>query len=151
MRRQWKTALALAAAAALLLAGCSKSVQESDVAGKIYQYEKEGFGGDFVIRVEEDNVFSYYEGGLSSYIGFGEWELDGDTLLLHETRFDTPAVQRFKADGDALVYQAEGSAGFLYVKVADGDRFPVSAVLEPGEHILDPTPADRPQPTPQGK
>ena len=39
---------------ALVLAGCSKAVTAEELAGNVYQYEKEGFGGAFTIRLEED-------------------------------------------------------------------------------------------------
>lgn len=109
---------------AVLLAGCSNSIQESDVAGKSYRYEKEGFGGDFSIQINTDGTFDYYEGALSSYIGVGTWELDGDTLRLkenEETGF--PLVNYFTVKGDNLIFSAENSSNFLYVKVAEGEKF----------------------------
>ena len=36
-----------------------------DVGGKVYVYEKEGFGGEFLIQMKEDNTFEYHEGFLS--------------------------------------------------------------------------------------
>ena len=33
-----------------------------------YRYEKEGFGGDFVITLKADGTYTFYEGYLSSYI-----------------------------------------------------------------------------------
>lgn len=68
--------------ALLLLAGCSRQVRPGDIAGKIYRYEKDGVGGSFTIRLEEDGTFTYYEGSLSSYIGVGTWTLEGNTLCI---------------------------------------------------------------------
>lgn len=102
-----------------LLGGCSGSVRAEDLAGKSYRYEKGGFGGDFVISLEEDGSFTYYEGALSSYIGMGEWTLEGETLTLQEkTQHFT-----FQVEGEDLIFQHGQSGNFLYVKVLDGDKF----------------------------
>ena len=68
MKKEWKCCLA-ALGLALVLGGCSKTITAEDLAGKTYEYEKEGFGGNFTIQLKEDGTFTYYEGGLSSYIG----------------------------------------------------------------------------------
>ena len=102
-----------------LLGGCSRAVRAEDLAGKSYVYEKDGFGSDFVINLEEDGSFTYYEGALSSYIGAGEWTVEKDTLILEEKK----RVFTFGVKGDDLIFRQEGSGDFLYVKVSNGDRF----------------------------
>ncbi|MBE6553595.1 MAG: hypothetical protein E7666_04545 [Ruminococcaceae bacterium] len=109
---------------ALLLAGCSSTPRQEDLYGKIFIYEKEGFGGNFFITVQEDGTFTYYEGSLSSYLGFGTWTLEGDLLTLTDTvREDHPRVFCFRFTGDELIYIAERSDEFTFIKVADGERF----------------------------
>lgn len=108
-----------ALAAALFLAGCSKTIRPEDIAGKTYLYEKDGFGGNFTIRLEEDGTFTYYEGFLSSYIGTGDWTLEGDTVTLQEkTRHFC-----FRVKENDLIFRAEDSGKFTYLTVADGERF----------------------------
>lgn len=120
----WNYIKALLPIMAVLLAGCSKPVQESDIAGKSYLYEKEGFGGSFSIQINIDGTYDYYEGNLSSYIGVGEWELDGDTLLLADNdEAGYPLANYFKVKGDSLIFLSENSSNFLYVKVAEGEKF----------------------------
>ena len=104
---------------ALVLAGCSKAVTAEELAGNVYQYEKEGFGGAFTIRLEEDGTFTYYEGGLSSYIGNGNWSLEGETLTLQERNRHFS----FQAEKDCLVFQKEASGEFSYLCVEDGAKF----------------------------
>lgn len=107
-----------------LAAGCKGAVRENDIAGKTYVYEKEGFGGDFVIQINKDGTFSCYEGPLSSYYGIGEWTLDGDTLCLSEdAEAGNGAVYYFKADGKALTFLEEKSDRFLFIQAVDGDKF----------------------------
>lgn len=108
----------------IALAGCGKSVQKSDVAGKTYVYEKDGFGGDFAITLNVDGTFSYYEGLLSSYIGIGTWVLEGDALVLSDDEdVGYKFVNYFRVDDGCLAFQEERSSNFLYVKVSDGERF----------------------------
>ena len=62
---------------------------EIDVAGKTFVWEKEGAGGDFTITLNEDGTYEYYVGFLSSYIGSGNWTVEGSELTMTEkTGFD---------------------------------------------------------------
>lgn len=92
-----------------------------------YVRDKGGFGGDFSIRLEEDGTFQYYAGFLSSYIGMGTWTCDGKTVCLADEGLkDSAGIQYyyFTVDEEGnLLFQAENSAAFLHVDVADGDRF----------------------------
>jgi hypothetical protein len=105
----------------LALTGCGHSTDS--IAGKTYVYEKDGFGGEFTIQIKKDGTFQYYEGGLSSYIGTGDWTLKGDILLLTEGEGANSRKNYFRADGDQLIFIADGSSNFLYIEVADGERF----------------------------
>ena len=93
------------------------------VAGKTYIWEKEGSGGDFSIKIKEDGTYSYYTGFLSSYIGFGTWALEDGILTMTESPELYDFVFRFRVSEEGLEYISEGSSGFMYVNVEDGDRF----------------------------
>lgn len=109
----------------LSFAGCAGSGREIDIAGRTYIYEKDGIGGDFIITINKDGTFFYCEGALSSYLGFGSWTLEGDMLLLSDNAqmAGNSRVNYFKVDGNDLVFLSENSTNFIYVKVADGERF----------------------------
>ena len=92
------------------------------VAGKTFVWEKEGCGGDFTITLHADGTYQYYECFLSSYIGFGDWTVEDGTVILTE-QGGQDSVYRFAVQDGALVYLADGSDNFLYVKASDGDRF----------------------------
>lgn len=111
--------------AALTLTGCAGRIPENDVSGKGYVYEKGGFPDKFGIRLYKNGEFTYYEGFFSSYVGYGNWTLEGDTLILTENPDSSghSRVFRFKVDGDTLGYIAEGSDSFIYVNVSDGEKF----------------------------
>ncbi len=113
----------------LLFAGCAGKTSENNIAGKTYVYEKEGFGGDFSIQLNDDGTYSYYEGYLSSLYGRGNWTLESDTLILTDgndsDENDETRVNYFKQDGDDLIFIEENSHNFMHVKVADGEKFSV--------------------------
>ena len=118
----------LAVTAALLSAGYviyqgkQDALRTQMVGGNTYVWEKEGFGGDFTITLNEDGTYEYYVGFLSSYIGSGNWTVEGSELTMTETTgFDW--VYHFTVEDDTLVFVSEGSSEFTYVKVEDGDRF----------------------------
>ena len=94
------------------------------LAAEVYAYEKEGFGGNFTIAIYPDGTFQYNEGLLSSHMGLGTWAVEGDTLTLREDEESGYGfVNRFTVTPEGLMFQAEGSDNFLYVEVADGERF----------------------------
>lgn len=95
-----------------------------DYVDRIYTYEGEGCGGDFSVVLNEDGTFSYYEGFLSSYIGFGTWTSEGEIITLSDDpEFGYELVNRFRMKNGDLVYVSEGSSGFIYVDVLDGEEF----------------------------
>lgn len=124
---RWALALAglgvAAVCAALAFAPArTASPRPEDLAGRVYQYEKDGFYGDFTLRLEPDGRFWYYEGSASSYIGNGSWTLKGRRLTLRDDA-GPDLVNQFEVEGDALIFVEEGSTNFLYLKVTDGERF----------------------------
>ena len=110
------------------IANAEEIVDGSDIAGT-YQYEGEGFGGDFTITLNSDGTYEFYEGSLSSYMGGGIWSRDDDTVhMIEENGYDLKFT--FEIQNDALIYSAAGSDAFLYVDVSDGERFVRQNTLE---------------------
>lgn len=109
----------------MLLSLCACAKEKSiDLSDKMYTYEKDGFGSSFTITFEKGGTYTYYEGFLSSYIGCGKWEVSGNRLTMTENEeIGYPFVFYFDIDGDDLVFDAENSSQFIYVHVADGERF----------------------------
>ena len=118
--------------------GCSnlKEITKDDIVDKIYTYEKDGCGGNFTITIKADGTFNYYEGGLSSHIGMGEWSYSDGMLTLFEktSRFVTAnemeevvKAYSFLVEKDTLIFVDKdldnGLGNFLYVKVKDGEKF----------------------------
>ena len=92
------------------------------ISGNSYVWEKEGFGGEFIIKINKDRTFEYYEGFLSSYIGFGVWTIKNDTLILTE-KSEHRKTFYFQIKHGELIYVAEGSSNFMHVTVEDRDKF----------------------------
>lgn len=100
------------------------NMKDSDISYGEYVYEREGFGGDFIITINEDHSFEYYEGSLSSYIGYGEWSIKGNTITLNDYGMgDKTRTIVFKISDKSLIYIGDKSDNFIYVKVEDKDRF----------------------------
>lgn len=91
-------------------------------AGKTYKWEKGGFPSDFSITLNPDGTYTYYEGVLSSYIGMGNWSVKNGIITLKESTGYDFVFHFYLHDGD-LVFMAEDSSQFIYVKAEDGDRF----------------------------
>lgn len=123
--RRISAAVAIVLLSALTLTGCASSVRANEVSGKGFVYEKGGFPDKFGIKLYNDGSFTYYAGMFSSYVGYGDWSLDGDTLILTENADPSgnSKIFRFKVGGDTLSYIDEGSDNFMHVKVSDGDKF----------------------------
>ena len=93
----------------------------SELAGT-YRYEGGGFGGDFTVTLAEDGTYTFYEGLLSSYLGGGEWSMEGPYLYLTEENGYSLYFTFIPTEG-LLTYQAWDSDSFLYVEVPEGGRF----------------------------
>jgi len=92
--------------------------------GKTYVYENEGIMGSFTITLYNDGTFSYYEGMASSYLGFGSWKQEGDIITMTDDGTGGYGlVNRFKLNGNDLIFVEDGSSNFIYVKVQDGEQF----------------------------
>ena len=99
-----------------------KSIDNSALAGKIFAYEKEGAGGYCTLSFNENGRFLYSPGKLSSYMGGGDWKIDGDTVSLIGMVDKTIYL---KITDDTLVYIAEGSDEFPYMDIKDGEKFAI--------------------------
>ena len=91
--------------------------------GDAFYPEKESFHMFTVTLDESTGQFLYYETPISSYIGMGRYETDGDILTIRDLGMGTERVNRFRADGDTLVWIAEGSDNFSFIKLTDGATF----------------------------
>ena len=104
----------------LLDISSTTSTDNSVIAGKIFAYEKEGAGGYCTLSFNENGRFLYSPGKLSSYMGGGDWKIDGDTVSLIGMVDKTIYL---KITDDTLVYIAEGSDEFPYMDIKDGEKF----------------------------
>lgn len=99
-----------------------KPAQETEYAeddAVTYVYYGEGFGGPFTITLEKNGQASFYEGYLSSYLGFGTWTQKGNVLVVSDNTY----VNKFRVKGDELVFIEDGSTNFSIIKLKNGDRF----------------------------
>ncbi len=119
-------ALMLSLLLMLFFCGCSDGAGKTQIAGKTFCYEREGFGGEFSITLNDDGTMSYYEGGWSSYMGMGTWTQVDDIVILTDEVY--PFCNRFQVQDGSLVFLERESTNFMYLQLKDGDCFfPVEA------------------------
>ena len=104
-----------------------------NIVDKTYVYEYEGFGGPFNINIFSDGTFMYYVGMLSSYIGHGNWEYTNGVLTLTDVLDKPQFINKFYVKDNCLIYIAEGSTNFMYLKVNDGAKFYVLTIKKLAE------------------
>ena len=97
-------------------------ITQEELCGE-YICEEPGFGGRFTLTLQEDGMFSYYEGLLSSYIGYGSWDYSENKLTLKDTGYGEEWDIFFTIIDGCLVYDKESSHTFIYVDLNDGTRF----------------------------
>ncbi len=114
-------------------------VTEADIAGKIFIYEHSLSPVPFAISMMEDGRMTYYEAAHSSHVGIGEWTLSDGILTITEVGYEgRTRINRFAASEDGLTFLADGSDNFIYIKVADGERFRVATEEDSGIIVFEP-------------
>lgn len=74
------------------------------------------------VTLQEDNKFSFVFSLLSSYIGFGTYEIDGDTLICRTD--DGDFVYVFEIGEDKLIFDAKKSSEMTwFADIPDGAEF----------------------------
>ncbi len=116
--------MVVAILACIVVAVCFLTNPKSAIDGKVYVYEKDGHLGYFTITLFEDGTFHYTEGMVSGYYATGKWLQEGNMITLVDGKENGHGlVNFFMKDGDDLVFLAEDSSNFIYIKVQDGERF----------------------------
>ena len=88
----------------------------------------------YIILDREKELFQYYESPISSYyIGLGRYRLEDGILTIEDNR-----VNRFRMEDGKLVWIAEGSDNFTFVKLTDGATFSLDTA--PAAPVEDETP-----------
>ena len=121
MKKRIIAALAVIAILALSLVACTE--ESYSFAGKTYIYSSLVNDGSFTIKINDDGTYEYHVPTYNVHIA-GEWEYVDDTLTLIEPTEDEYYMRHnFRVDGENLAYVAEGSSGFPFGTISDGDQF----------------------------
>ncbi len=114
----------------LALTGCGRSAYAlRAVSGTYVRANSAGLPDDvFTITLSESGRFTYYESSLSSHIGMGLFTVeDGVVTLVEKWTPPTDGISsrtyRFRFQDDKLIFIAEGSDEFAYIKLGDGAEF----------------------------
>ena len=115
-------ALLLVILTLVCLVSCGKNQEEHSLYGCYTFGDDPNMFMNFQLTLLEDGRFSYYASPLSSYIGAGEYVIEGDIITLTDEG-SYSFVNRFRMEDGKLIFIEEGSSNFLYVKLEDGDAF----------------------------
>lgn len=105
----------------------------SRVAGTYSRHNDPDFLMDtFSIDLRADGTCSYYETLISSYIGDCRYRVEGDTVIIEDegipSKNPRKHVFKFKFEDNKLVFIADGSDQFMYIKLEDGTVFDKAVV-----------------------
>ena len=115
-------ALLLVILTLVCLVSCGKNQEEHSLYGCYTFGDDPNMFMNFQLTLLEDGRFSYYASPLSSYIGAGEYVIEGDIITLTDDGgYDF--VNRFRMEEGKLIFIEEGSSNFLYAKLKDVDAF----------------------------
>lgn len=122
MKKRIIAVIAVVALFMLTLASCDKE-QNYDFTNKAYIYESLVNEGSFTIKINSDGTFDYSVPSYHVEIT-GNWEYKDNIITLKEPVEGEGYWQhKFSYDGANLFYVAEGSSGFPFATIADGDLF----------------------------
>ena len=91
-----------------------------------YEYNEEsGFVlADFKVTFREDGTYEYYEGPLSSFLGFGTYSIENGILTMKgDVVAGDYSIHRFRVKGKRIYFMEKESDNFTYIKVKDGQSF----------------------------
>ena len=123
MKRRIIASIVIIAILSLALVACAK--ESYSFTGKTYIYTSLINDGSFTITINENGTYQYSVPSYHVNIT-GEWEYENDILSLIEPTEDEYYMRHnFRIDGENLAYVAEGSSGFPFATINDGDLFVV--------------------------
>lgn len=107
----------------LSFVGC-RSEAEKSIIDRVYTYEGEGFGGDFVITINKDGTYTYAEGPSVSSPTTGTWKVKDEKVILTDDKESGYAfVNVFGIREGDLVFLEDESSNFYNVKISNGALF----------------------------
>lgn len=121
--RIWITIIVIAVLA--VVAVCCLTNRNEFVCGTyVYEHNEESNFEltNFSITFHEDGTYEYYEGPLSSYIGFGTYSIENDILTMHEGGYDN-WTNCFRIKGKRICFIEDKSDNFTYVHVKNNQGF----------------------------
>ena len=122
MKKRIFAAIAVVILLVLALVSCGKE-QNYEFTNKAYIYESLVNDGSFTIKINSDGTFEYSVSAYHVEIT-GDWEYQDNIITLKEPVEGEGYWQhKFTYDGENLFYVAEGSSGFPFATIADGDFF----------------------------
>ena len=110
---------------------------------RCYYYQANGQMDDddnmiyFYINLLPNGICEWYESPTSSYVGEDYYSVEGDILTIRGVMPGTgeERTNRFRINGNEMVFIEEGSSNFNMIKLVDGERFSRGPDLNSEEEI----------------
>lgn len=119
-----------------------KGNKGEDIAGKYVRYPADKEAGFYMsaLNIDDDGTFNFSPSVISSYMGLGTWEADGDRVFFKDTGMGDIRTEVFRLENGHLYYVAAESAENSLWKLEDGDEYIPEAEAESFESIVNKTP-----------
>ena len=110
------------------LVSCGTPVLSFETVAGTYSRDGESFIDSFSITLSEDGSFSYYQSMASSYIGIGEYTIDGSRVILTDSNIPTLSgkmtrVFVFVYSDGKLIFDKDRSENVPDSMLDDGEIF----------------------------
>lgn len=105
-----------------------KDVDPAEICGNYARQNDNEIKDYFAITLNADGTYTYYATLFSSYIGIGDYTVEGNIITLVDNNIPTMSgpttcIFKFEYRHGKLIYLAAQSDTFMYIDLPDGAEF----------------------------
>lgn len=120
--------LSVMLAVVLLVSCCGRELYTVENISGSYSRENTNGFDHFTITLNENGTYSYFETMISSHLGMGGYTLEDGVVTLTDSQIpglygSLTRTYRFRCEDGKLIFLADESDNFMYIKLPDGAEF----------------------------